>query len=579
MAAATIRARWVNTIAELQSLSPPQEDNFPVASLGYWQAGDVGGGVLRYDRNSTTSANYGITFRPDTVTASQPGRWKRVVDGHYQARWFGVKWDGSTDDIVRLQDAVNILANEGGGILELPRGVSGELGDDLYLYYDATNNPDFPSTTGYGGRVMLHGEGPGNYANNVGVPLDIGTRMVFGSNFGLKATPAGDASGGMTSLRDFAIHGSTTGVLVDFNFGNQLWNLDRLFIYNDAAGTALRIRDSYVGGLRNIFIVGNSAGTGFVWDGTELGGGNVEMLNVTCREFDIGWDMGRAYDGDLSHFSNLTLINTQAAHCRIGMRLRWGIASLVSINHWDEDSDFLADATSRAVVITDSAGHRNMTATPPQGGGIKFIGGKFARANTASGFAQVQLGTTGGTDEANAAGPVVFEDTLFDQVNTNTFAIRRHNATLNGPLTIDGVIAHDNGGKLIAIDDAEQAAPIYIKRPPVTGMGKNEWVTDTSGTDKQPRLWTAFAANDATPSVADRYQWFTANSNPTTITALDNGIAGQEVVIKIADANTTVDFTGTTLKGNGGSDWTPGNGDFMRCTFDGTNWLCQITEI
>lgn len=82
-----------------------------------------------------------------------------------------------------------------------------------------------------------------------------------------------------------------------------------------------------------------------------------------------------------------------------------------------------------------------------------------------------------------------------------------------------------------------------------------------------------------TPSVGGARKFATANTAPTTITAFLEGKPGQEIIVKIGDANTTIDFTGTTLKGNAGANWSPGSGDFMRCTFDGTNWLCQITEI
>lgn len=88
-----------------------------------------------------------------------------------------------------------------------------------------------------------------------------------------------------------------------------------------------------------------------------------------------------------------------------------------------------------------------------------------------------------------------------------------------------------------------------------------------------------FTANDATPSVAlggDFYQ--TNNSSSTTITMLDNGYVGQEVHILINDANTTVDFTGTNLKGNNGADWTPASGDWMVCKFNGTNWYCEVHQ-
>lgn len=83
---------------------------------------------------------------------------------------------------------------------------------------------------------------------------------------------------------------------------------------------------------------------------------------------------------------------------------------------------------------------------------------------------------------------------------------------------------------------------------------------------------------DATPSVRGSEYLTTANAGATTITAFDDGVAGQPLLVKIGDANTTIDFSGTTLKGNAGVDWTPASGDAMRCVYDGTNWYCTIID-
>lgn len=88
--------------------------------------------------------------------------------------------------------------------------------------------------------------------------------------------------------------------------------------------------------------------------------------------------------------------------------------------------------------------------------------------------------------------------------------------------------------------------------------------------------YITFTANDATPSVSSGELFNTANSSATTITMFDNGYIGQKIRVLILDANTTVDFTGTNLKGNGGSDWSPSNGDFMDCVFNGTDWYCSV---
>ena len=92
-----------------------------------------------------------------------------------------------------------------------------------------------------------------------------------------------------------------------------------------------------------------------------------------------------------------------------------------------------------------------------------------------------------------------------------------------------------------------------------------------------PRV--TIADQDATPTVDGYAYLVTANTVATTITDFDDGVVGQEIVVEIGDANTTVDFTASGLKGNTGVDWTPGSGDFMRCIYNGTEWLCSVHEI
>jgi len=87
--------------------------------------------------------------------------------------------------------------------------------------------------------------------------------------------------------------------------------------------------------------------------------------------------------------------------------------------------------------------------------------------------------------------------------------------------------------------------------------------------------------DDATPSVAvggKRQSFKTQSVNPTTITAFDDGVAGQEITILFVDSNTTIDFTGTNLNGNGGADFVGAIGDVMTGVFDGTDWYFQVHD-
>jgi hypothetical protein len=87
-----------------------------------------------------------------------------------------------------------------------------------------------------------------------------------------------------------------------------------------------------------------------------------------------------------------------------------------------------------------------------------------------------------------------------------------------------------------------------------------------------------FTDQDATPSVANGRNFKAANTVATTITAFDSGFNGQEINVVFTTANTTIDFTGTALEGNAGSDWAPAANDHMTCIYDGTNWFCRISD-
>lgn len=85
-----------------------------------------------------------------------------------------------------------------------------------------------------------------------------------------------------------------------------------------------------------------------------------------------------------------------------------------------------------------------------------------------------------------------------------------------------------------------------------------------------------FADGDTTPSVLDESVFKTANTSPTTITAFDDGVEGQEIFI-LLDANTTL-TDGGTLKLNGGLSGSAD--DTITLVKIGSNWYekCRSTN-
>ncbi|MFQ5353378.1 MAG: glycosyl hydrolase family 28-related protein [Thermodesulfobacteriota bacterium] len=91
-------------------------------------------------------------------------------------------------------------------------------------------------------------------------------------------------------------------------------------------------------------------------------------------------------------------------------------------------------------------------------------------------------------------------------------------------------------------------------------------------------LFRPFANGDVTPSVLGGEFFTTNNTAATTITMFDDGFVGQRIHVRIGDTMTTVDFTGTNLKGNNGVDYAATIGSTLDCIFDGNQWACTVNK-
>ena len=85
--------------------------------------------------------------------------------------------------------------------------------------------------------------------------------------------------------------------------------------------------------------------------------------------------------------------------------------------------------------------------------------------------------------------------------------------------------------------------------------------------------------NSTTPTVLNNTTLVTANTVATSITNFTNGKQGQEITVRVNDANTTFDFTGSSLKGNVGVDFLATSGDVLFAKKQGSNWYCTICNI
>jgi hypothetical protein len=110
--------------------------------------------------------------------------------------------------------------------------------------------------------------------------------------------------------------------------------------------------------------------------------------------------------------------------------------------------------------------------------------------------------------------------------------------------------------------------------------GSNTTVDNSGNTysDRNTTSPTTFADGDTTPSLNGNFTFHTANTGATTITNFDDMVYGEEYLIVFKDANTTIDFSGTNLKGNNNVDYTGALNEALKVTFDGTNKYCTIVS-
>lgn len=91
--------------------------------------------------------------------------------------------------------------------------------------------------------------------------------------------------------------------------------------------------------------------------------------------------------------------------------------------------------------------------------------------------------------------------------------------------------------------------------------------------------WQTLTVDSATPAVGRNRFYITANTGATTISNFTGGHDGQEIRVVFTDANTTLDFTSSSLKGNGGSDRAMAAGDAITAVYRASTGLWYVTVI
>lgn len=216
----------------------------------------------------------------------------------------------------------------------------------------------------------------------------------------------------------------------------------------------------------------------------------------------------------------------------------------------------------------------------PAAGGVSYDGpnGGFLYAGT-------NVSIVGATDRVQLTSLMIYNPSLITTngiylEDVDVFMINGVNfltGVFTNGLNFQGTTSKGSFDNIVAYGD--------ITNPVVYGTTGYIRAGSFTHNDNDAAQWsdarTAFSANDATPSVKPLYgknYFYTANSNPTTITAFDDAIPGQIFRVLINDTNTTLAHSATLLL-DGGINCSPPNGAVLTFLQEGTTYAREIGRL
>tara|TARA_R110001632_G_scaffold2618_4_gene11563 strand:- start:1951 stop:3939 length:1989 start_codon:yes stop_codon:yes gene_type:complete len=276
-------AEAVNSIAELTALLKTiltDGDQFAVS--GYTTQGDGGGGDFYWDASNTDTENGGTIFEADE---GGTGRWLRIVEDSLTPKDFGSKPDGVTDNSVTLQAWVDytyankLLATDDGG------------------HYQHASTIILATALQ---RWTFNGGGCGekqNFINDVpaGTVFEYTGATGNGWEFG---------DGSTTNIQGFklsnvAFWGTTTGTVLNVDRCQQFNVFEKIFVGQNGTGNGFIYADSWVGGIKDVYVKGpdNGTGIGFQLVQNDVQAGIINVENVTGDGFQYGVVFGDLTSG------------------------------------------------------------------------------------------------------------------------------------------------------------------------------------------------------------------------------------------------------------------------------------------
>jgi len=209
----SIMTTQATNIAEIKTQGSSVSDNDSISVLGYYTAGDSGGGTFYWDATSTETDNGGTIIQATGVTT---GRWKRLYEGAVNVKWFGAVGDYT------ISGAVNPSPTDDGTALQ---NAATYCGEDKVLYLPANA---FYTTTSISISCSVKGTRP----MEIGTDVDnLRSAIVYsGADTGALYTTTPSYN---KTYKDFMIYVLTTGCEMGFDivYGGNSNLFENITIY------------------------------------------------------------------------------------------------------------------------------------------------------------------------------------------------------------------------------------------------------------------------------------------------------------------------------------------------------------
>ena len=528
--------RVLDDVAALRAYEPVVDEE-QVFILGHTVRGK-GGGKLWHDASDSTTADNGVTV---FVT---PGgaRWKRPIDIELTAAMGGAVEDGVTDDLSAIQLVIDAMPNNGATVLFT--GAKYYLDGQLNL----TNKRGF----------KFYGTGNGDGIRTVLLfndTADVGLNLNACKGFEIKGfnMRTANSSGSVKTLIKTE-NACSNGIITQNTLINSAIALDLDGLYigsifnNDFGNNGRSIRTIGASQTVHVFIYSNVQG---------------DHLFSTDPCFDISssktYVLNNSFECNSTTIHRIVHVQTGAQNvyvCGNGVVANTGAATPNACGGIKSDSvDTVCMNNTILGVVNIAAGNGIIEGLYSRIEGNTLSGDPASTVRGIRMANQLLRTVIGGNQFINLSVGIDFQGGQVVSVDNNTFSGTTQPYELLGENT--------------SIGDGN----VY------EGMTTFGTFNSTTGVNVAPAAGiTDVADGTTTPNVLGTGILRTGNTTPTIIGNFTNAFSGQEFIVVFNDSNTTVDFTGTNLKGNGGVDWTPGINDHMTVKKVSGTFYCTISE-